>query len=164
MASQRRRDLLEAGAKAPDFRLARLEGGEVSLAELTAKGPVALAFFKITCPVCQMTLPFLERIHAAAPGALAIYGISQNGPRDTRDFARQYRVRFPLLLDTEESGFAVSNAYGISSVPTIFVVERDGSISAVSEGWSRRDIESLGERAGVKAVRPGDNVPEWKAG
>jgi len=164
MASHRRHDLLDTGSRAPDFRLARLEGGEVSLAELTAKGPVVLAFFKITCPVCQMTLPFLERIHAAAPGALPIYGISQSGLRDTRDFARQYGIGFPLLLDTEESGFPASNAYGISSVPTIFVVEGGGSISTVSEGWSRRDIESLGERAGVKPLRPSDNVPEWKAG
>lgn len=164
MASQRRRDLLNSGKRAPDFRLERLEGGSVSLAELTAGGPAALVFFKITCPVCQMTLPILERIHSAAPGALAIYGISQNGPEDTSEFARQFGIRFPLLLDTEESDFAVSNAYGISSVPTIFVVERGGSISSVCEGWGRRDIESLGERAGVKALQSGDNVPEWKAG
>ena len=164
MASQRRRDLLSAGAPAPDFRLERLEGGSVSLAELTADGPAVLAFFKITCPVCQMTFPFLERIHSAAQGTLAIYGVSQNDPEDTREFARQFGVRFPMLLDTEESGFAVSNAYGIASVPTLFVVERGGSISSVCEGWGRRDIEALGERAGVKALRPGDNVPEWKAG
>jgi len=164
MASQRRRDLLDTGVTAPDFRLERLEGGAVSLSDLTSNGPVVLAFFKITCPVCQLTLPFLERIHSAAPEALAIYGVSQNSPRDTREFAWEFGIRFPLLLDTEDSGFPVSNAYGISSVPTIFVVERDGSISSVNEGWGRRDIQSLGRRAGVQALQAGDNVPEWKAG
>src|ERR1017187_2825214 len=108
MASQRRRDLLDAGVRAPDFRLERLEGGDVSLADLTAKGPVVVAFFKITCPVCQLTLPFLERIHNAAPEALAIYGVSQNEPRDTREFARQFGSRVPVRLDTEDSGFPVS--------------------------------------------------------
>ena len=164
MASRRQHDPLDCGAKAPEFRLERLEGGDVTLAELTAEGPVVLAFFKITCPVWQMTFPFLERIHNTAPGALAIYGISQNDSPDTRDFAREYGVRFPLLLDTEESGFPVSNAYRIASVPTIFVVERGGCISTVVQGWSKRDMESLGERAGVKPLRPGENVPERKAG
>jgi peroxiredoxin len=164
MASRGRHEPLDRGAKAPDFRLERLEGGEVTLAESTAAGPVVLAFFKVTCPVCQMTFPFLERIHAAAPGSLPIYGISQNDSGDTRDFAREFGIGFPVLLDTEETGFPVSNAYGISTVPTIFVVERGGAISAMIEGWSKRDMESLGERAGVKPLRPSDNVPEWKAG
>jgi peroxiredoxin len=164
MASHRRLDLLDAGTRAPEFTLARLDGGEVSLAELIAHGPAVLAFFKITCPICQMTFPFLERIHAAAGSALPIYGVSQNDARDTRDFARQFGVTFPMLLDSEDDGFAASNAYGISSVPTIYIVEAGGVISSVSEGWSRRDITALGERAGANPLRPSDNVPEWKAG
>ena len=102
MASHRRRDLLDAGVRAPDFRLERLDGGEVSLADLTAKGPVVLAFFKITCPVCQLTLPFLDRIQS---DALAIYGISQNSPRDTREFARQFGVRFPCCWTPKTAVF-----------------------------------------------------------
>lgn len=168
MASQRRHELLESGTRAPDFQLARLidsnAGAEVSLTDLIAHGPAVLAFFKITCPVCQMTLPFLERIHKASNGGLPIYGISQNDERGTRDFARQFGITFPLLLDREEREFPASNAYGISSVPTLFVVERDGSISSVTEGWSRRDIAALGERAGTNPLRPSDNVPELKAG
>ena len=162
--AQRRHDLLDAGTRAPDFRISRIEGGEVSLADLVAHGPAVLAFFKITCPVCQMTFPFLERIHAAAKDALPIYGVSQNGARDTRDFARQFGVTFPMLLDREDDGFPVSNAFGISSVPTIYVVDRGGVIASVVEGWSRRDIAALGERTGVNPLRPSDNVPEWKAG
>jgi peroxiredoxin len=168
MASHRRRELLDAGVRAPDFTLRRLvdgeAGDEVSLAGLLTNGPAVLAFFKMTCPVCQMTLPFLERIHQAAPGALPIYGISQNDARDTRDFVRHFGLTFPMLLDDEDEGFVVSNAYGISSVPTIFLVERDGIISTATEGWSRRDIAALGERAGSNPLRPSDNVPELKAG
>jgi len=168
MASHRRRELLDVGTCAPDFRLPRLvdgqAGDDVSLAGLLANGPAVLVFFKISCPVCQMTLPFLERIHTAAGAALPIYGISQNDARDTRDFARHYGLTFPLLLDDEDADFVVSNAYGISSVPTLFVVERDGAISTTSEGWSRRDIAALGERAGTNPLRPSDNVPELKAG
>jgi peroxiredoxin len=164
MASQRRHELLDTGTRAPDFQLTALDGGHRSLSELLSRGPAVLAFFKVSCPICQMTFPYLERIHAAAGAALPIYGISQNDDEDTSDFARRYGVTFPILLDSEDDGFPMSNAYGISSVPTVFVVESDGAISSVTEGWSRRDVAALGERAGTSPLRPSDNVPEWKAG
>jgi sulfite exporter TauE/SafE len=72
-------------------------------------------------------------------------------------------VTFPALLDSQE-GFEVSNAFGISTVPTLFLVERDGTVSHVVEGWQKKEIEWLGERAGVAAIRVSDNVPAWKAG
>jgi peroxiredoxin len=162
MASRRHRKLLDAGARAPDFRLPLLEGGEATLHDLIANGPVLLAFFKVTCPICQLTFPFVERLHQ--PGTLPIYGISQNDAEDTREFNREFGVTFPTLLDTEDSGFAASDAFGISSVPTMFLVERDGTISHAIEGWLKKEIEWLGGKAGVRPIRPGENVPEWKAG
>jgi len=162
MAARTQRKLLPTGARAPEFRLARLDGSEASLHDLLANGPIALAFFKVTCPVCQMTFPYLERIHAG--GTLPIYGVSQNGEEDTRDFNREFRITFPTLLDREENEFAASNAYGISTVPTTFLIERDGTISRVIEGWSKQDIEQLGALAGVAVIRHDDNVPAWKPG
>jgi peroxiredoxin len=156
------RQLPEVGTLAPGFRLPRLEGGEISLAEIAAQGPALLAFFKISCPVCQLTFPFLERVHQA--GTLPVYGISQNNAGDTRAFAERYRTTLPMLLDSEDSGFAVSNAYGISSVPTMFLIERDGSIAQTMPGWRKQEMAALGAIAGVSVIRPEDNVPEWKAG
>jgi peroxiredoxin len=161
MGAQKQRKLLPAGTAAPDFRLARLEGGQVaegeaSLAELLAGGPVLLVFFKITCPVCQMTLPFLERLHAA--GATRVFGISQNDAHDTRQFLRHFGLSFPMLLDSEDDGFPASNDYGISSVPTMYRIDPNGTIDEVIEGWLKTDMERLG------ALRPDDNVPAWKAG
>jgi peroxiredoxin len=155
VARQERR-LLAVGAKAPGFRLPRLDGGAVTLAEILAGGPALLAFFKVSCPVCQLTFPFLERVNQA--GALRVYGISQNDAEDTRAFAKRFRTTFPMLLDSENSGFEVSNAYGISSVPTMFLVERDGSIQQAMLGWRKEEMTALG------AVGPDDKVPQWKAG
>ena len=162
MASSRQPELLRAGSRAPDFRLRRLSGGEASLQDLIANGPALLVFFKITCPTCQFTLPFLERIHS--PGSLSIYGISQHGPEDTQEFAQEFGVTFPLLLDAEDANFPASDAYGISNVPTMFLVERDGTVSRVIEGWSRQEIEWLGGMPGIQPIRADENVPAWKAG
>lgn len=154
--------LLKVGDRAPEFRLERLEGGEAALDELLVNGPVLLVFYKISCPVCQMTLPFLERIRTA--GSLPIYAISQNRAEDTRDFNRHYQLALPTLLDREDESFPASNQFGISSVPTLFLVERDGTISNVIEGWQKQEIEKLGALARVNPFRAEDNVPQWKAG
>ena len=162
MAHGGTRKILQAGARVDDFTLERLGGGRASLREITAGGPVLLAFFKVNCPVCQMTFPFLERMHSG--GRLPVYGVSQNCAEDTQDFNRHFGVTFPTLLDTEKSGFPVSNTFGISSVPTLFVVEPGGAITQVSEGWRKADIAEIGERAGVNPFREGEHLPDSKAG
>jgi peroxiredoxin len=162
MAAGRQPKLLDAGSPVPDVGLKLLSGGKVTLREIAVRGPALLAFFKISCPVCQLTFPFLERLHAA--GTLAVYGISQNDARDTREFNEDFGITFPALLDDQDSGFPASNAFGISSVPTLFLVERDGAISHVIEGWRKKEMEFLAAKAGVPVFRQGDNVPEWKAG
>ncbi len=162
MSFRRRQRLLDPGTRVPDARFTRLEGGEATIQEIVDGGPVLLVFFKDTCPVCQFTLPYLERIHA--PGVLPVYGVSQNDARTTRAFNTRFRLTFPTLLDPEKKGFPASNAFGISTVPTLFLVEREGVISRVTEGWSRKEMEWLGGKAGVAPFRQGDNVPEWKAG
>ena len=162
MAARRILKIPDIGSAAPDFRLPLLDGGEASLADLTARGRIVLAFFKVTCPICQLTFPYLERINQ--PGVLPVCGISQNDAEDTAEFNREFGVTFPTLLDGEDTGFPVSNDYGISSVPTLFVVERDRAISRIVEGWRKQEIEWLGSQVGVAPICPGEYVPEWKAG
>jgi peroxiredoxin len=160
---------LRAGNRAPNFTLPRYENGAqrgvVDLSELLAGGPVLLAFFKSTCPVCQMVLPFLERIHRGrAPGSLEIYGVSQDDPETTQEFAAEFDIGFPLLLDSEESGYPASNAYGLSHVPSLFRVERDGKISSSLEGFNKREFLAMTAGVGMDPFQPDENVPEWKAG
>ncbi len=169
MSAARQNELLRAGQRAPGFKLKRLEKGAAKgiadLAELLASGPVLLAFFKSTCPVCQMTLPFLERIHRGrTPGSLEVYGISQDDAETTREFAGEFGLSFPMLLDTEESGYPASNNYGLSHVPSLFLVGRDGTIAWSLEGFHKRELLEVAAQAGVDPFLPGENVPEWKAG
>ena len=138
-----------------------MNGNEIALGELLSPGAVLLVFFKITCPVCQLSMPYLDRLYRAG---MRVYGISQNGAEETAEFAEYFGATFPLLLDSEDENFPASNAYGIASVPTMIVVERDGVVSRVIEGWNRQDMEGLGALAGMTLFRAGDNVPAWKAG
>lgn len=153
--------MLSAGSKAPCFTLQDPDGSHHSLTGLLARGPVLLALYKISCPVCQMTMPFLERI---AKGSLQIVAVSQDDASATRRFQSRFGVSMPTLLDREEDGYAVSNAFGITHVPSLFLVETDGSISLASEGFVKSDLEAIGARAGLPVFRDDKGVPAWKAG
>jgi peroxiredoxin len=154
-------NMISPGDRAPRFTLNDLERVPRSLAELLARGPVLLAFYKISCPVCQMTLPFLNRM---AGGALQVVTISQDEGASTRRFQTRFGVTLPVLLDQEEENYPVSNAFGITHVPTLFLIEPDGIVSQVSEGFSKADLESLSVRAEVSLFRQDETVPPWKAG
>ena len=158
----RKKAMLEAGRSAPSFQLTSLEGGQKSLQDLLASRPTLLAFYKVSCPVCQLTFPYLERM--AAGSDIQIVGISQDDESATRSFNQRFGVTFPTLLDASKEDYPASNAFAISSVPSLFLVEKDGQISKAFSGFSKRELEALGQRAGAQPFGPEDNVPEWKAG
>ena len=154
--------MLEAGVRAPSFDLKSVTGGKQSLEDILSRGPALLAFYKVSCPVCQLTAPYLERL--AAGSGLQVVGISQDDDSATKGFNQRFGVTFPTLLDQSKENYPASNAYGITSVPSLFLVEKDGGIARAFSGFSKRDFEVVGELAGVKPFLPEDNVPEWKAG
>jgi peroxiredoxin len=162
---------LGSGKKAPEFRLSLVNGGEFRLDQALEKGPVVLVFLKISCPVCQFALPYLERIHEAARGKhVSIVGVSQNNLKDTQFFNRQYGITFPVALD-DPKAYAVSNAYGITNVPTIFYVGQDGTIEISSVGWAKNDVleiarrvSEIGKMGEIPVIRPDEDVPGFRGG
>jgi peroxiredoxin len=159
-----------AGHKAPGFALKSTSGQKVSLQEALEKGPVVAAFFKISCPVCQFTFPFLERIYKKYGGdGVTVVGISQDDARDTKEFCAEYGVTFPCLID--ERGYPASNAYGLTNVPTVFLIEPDGKVKVSSMGFSKTDLEKiadyLAERKRMSKAPlflPTEVIPDYKPG
>ena len=148
--------------KAPDFDLGSLSGERTSLGGLLSSGPVVLSFFKVTCPTCQLTFPFLERLHLG--GKARIVAISQDDAEATRAFNQRFGVTFNTLLDLREEGYRVSNAYRITDVPTLVVVEADGSVSQTVAGFDKAALESLAGRFSTPVFRPDDRVPVFRPG
>src|SRR5260370_22988451 len=140
--NQREMTHIVAGNKAPGFSLKSLDNKEYSLNTLLERGPVVAAFFKISCPVCQFTFPFLERLYKQYGDDRATFlGVSQDDARATKDFAREYAVTFPLVLD--ENSYPVSNAYGLTNVPTILLIDTDGTVKVSSMGFDKKDLETI---------------------
>jgi peroxiredoxin len=135
---------VDAGRTAPAFSLKGLDGTTYLLEALRQKGPVVAAFFKISCPVCQFTFPFLQRLYQRyGSDDVTFLGISQDDAKATAGFARQYGVTFPMALDEKEKGFPASNAYGLTNVPTVFLIDADGTVRVRSMGFVKADLERI---------------------
>jgi len=162
---------LTAGTKAPDFELKAMDGRSFVLSEELAHGPIVLAFFKVSCPVCQYAFPFLQRLERAYGHATArIIGVSQNDPKQTEAFAKDFGVTFPVLLDNTDS-YPVSNAYGLTNVPTVFWIGGDGEIEISSVGWVKADFEEVSRKTAearnispASVFEPGEEVRDFRAG
>jgi peroxiredoxin len=161
---------LPPGEIAPPITLTDTGGKKRSLAETLQNGPVLAAFFKVSCPTCQFTMPFLSRLQQRYGGSkFTLLGISQDDARDTREFCEEYGLKFPALID--EHGYPVSNEYGLTNVPTMFWINPDGQIAQTSVGFSKSELEKMAAQAAqvtgnppASLFKPGEVVPASKPG
>ena len=161
---------VQTGKIAPSFSLTALDGKQYSLDSLRARGPVVVAFFKISCPVCQFTFPFLQRLAERFAGKdVSVIGISQDDARNTKEFNREYGVTFPTLID--EAGYPASNAYGLTNVPTIFLIDSGGTVKVSCMGFDKAALEKIaGELTQQQKISatplflPDEVVPAYKPG
>jgi peroxiredoxin len=162
---------LTVGTKAPDFEVRAMDGRRFVLRDELALGPVVLVFFKVSCPTCQYALPFLERLERAyGHTGVRIIGVTQNDPKQTAAFTKEFGISFPVLLD-EMDRYPVSNAYGLTNVPTLFWIAQDGQIEVSSVAWVKADFEEVGRKmAAARNLPPasvfkaGEDVRDFRAG
>ena len=162
---------LEKGRRAPAFTLPGADGKSIWTLQglLDGKGAV-LAFFKTECPTCQLEFPFVERIGKALAGrGVALLGIGQSTAAEIAGFRREFGVTFPIAMDGEPH--AVSEAYGLTHVPTLFLVDSTGGIRRTEVGFSKENLEAfLKDACALAGARsPGlfestDDVPPIQPG
>jgi peroxiredoxin len=161
---------IEAGQDAPEFALPSTTGKRFTLSEALQRGPTVVVFFKISCPTCEFTFPFLERLFKAYGGeSVSFLGISQDDPKATREFCTDAGVTFPALVDGD--GYPASNDYGITNVPSYYLISPDGRVQVSSVGFSKEALEQISARlAGFlnqptqPVFLPDEIIPDTKAG
>ena len=142
-------------------------GSQAPPAPGAPEGPHALLFYKVTCPTCQMAAPPLDRFERAYPGRIT--GIGQDPAEALGEFSATYEMTFPSSPDLPP--YDVSNAYGITHVPTMIVVDGDGVVADVVESWDRDGLNRASERLAALVgadpatiSEPGDGLPEFRPG
>ncbi len=106
------------GDKAPDFTLPDVAGGNVVLAELLARGPVVLVFFRFAgCPACNIALPYYERNlypELTARGATLV-ALSPQVPEKLGEIKTRNNLPCVVASDTENR---LARHSGIAFSPT----------------------------------------------
>lgn len=123
--SKLKRDGLKTGTPAPEFRLPRLDGGELSLSELRGR-LVLLVFSSPHCGPCNALAPRLEKFHRKHP-ELEMVMISKGSPDDNRAKIAEYGLTFPVVLQKQ---WEVSRAYAFFATPVAYLIDGSGVITA----------------------------------
>jgi thiol-disulfide isomerase/thioredoxin len=114
--------ILMKGKVPPEFTLAKLGGGKVSLSREKDK-VVVLDFWTTWCGPCIVALPGLERVQKWATEnelPVAFYCINvKEKPEKVAVFCKKHKMSIPVLMD--EDG-AVRKAYKVPGYPTMIII------------------------------------------
>jgi thiol-disulfide isomerase/thioredoxin len=109
-----------------------LSGQTLTLSDFRGR-VIVLEFIETWCPHCQRMAPIMERLYQNYSGQVVFVsvGASDLEPRDVANFIRNYNSSLTYVFD---SSGAVFNLYGVVTVPTCFIISRDGKVAATYQG------------------------------
>lgn len=120
--------------EAPNFSLPDLQGKTVSLQDVSGK-IVLVNFWATWCPYCVEEMGALEAAQKKYSGraftVLAVNVMSRETESGIRAFVEKGGYTFPVLLDIEGKA---SNAYGIYSIPTSYLIDGRSRVRWVKQG------------------------------
>ena len=125
-----------------DFTLKDLEGHNVKLSDYRGK-VVFLNFWATWCPPCRAEMPSMQKLYEKLKGKdfemLAI-SVDRQGKSVVEPFIEKNSYTFRVLLDSDGK---IASQYGIVSIPTTFIIGKDGKIVSKIIGakdWSEESI------------------------
>ena len=132
---------LEAGAKAPDFRLPRDGGGEVSLADFKNRKLVLYFYPRADTPGCTVENKDFSRLQPEFEKAgTALLGVSKDPPAKHAKFAAKHSLTAPLATDRDGGLSDALGVWGEKSLygrlfmgmhRTTYLVDADGKIARI---------------------------------
>lgn len=141
-AQEKAKALVTVGDTPPDVFGNDESGQPITLAGLHGK-VVIVSFWASWCAYCRKELPVLEGIQKSA-GKSRIEVIAVNSREDRRTYRallRQLR-KFEFTMTSDWNG-AVSDAYGVSAIPHMFLIGKDGTVAHVYHGYSEDDLPEI---------------------
>jgi thiol-disulfide isomerase/thioredoxin len=146
-----------------DFELEDLEGNMVKLSDLKGK-IVFLNFWATWCPPCREEMPHMQAFYdkykdkdivvlAVNPNQVENQGINDGAKAEkkAREYVEKQGFTFPVLLDRDDSAWAVYQQRGI---PANYVIDTEGTVKYLKPG-AFASVEEM--EAFAEAVRAGAN-------
>ena len=129
-------DTALVGKTAPDFALDVVSDGadksRIHLGDLKGQ-TVLLDFWATWCQPCQVVAPMLDRISRKHQGkGLVVVGVNTSDqPGLAPLFAKKKGLSYPIVYD---DGDDVARRYGVSNLPTLVLIDRQGNVVSVRSG------------------------------
>ena len=129
---------VKEGENAPNFTLKNLDGKEINLNQFRGKH-VLINFWATWCGPCKIEMPSLEALYERFKDRnFVLLAISNDmfGANIVKPFVKAHNINFPVLLDQR---LKVSNAFGVVSLPTTFMIDPQGKIIGAlfgAEDWA----------------------------
>jgi peroxiredoxin len=135
---------LRVAVEAPDFTLKELSGGKISLKELRGK-IILLNFFATLCPNCRRESPSFAKLHEEYKNTdlVLLKVVAKEKEKDIIKYKKELNISSPILIDDNAS---ITNAYGVSSSPQTFFINREGKIigRVLKEmDWTSKNMKDL---------------------
>lgn len=122
---------------APDFTLKSYSGKNLKLSEF--RGQVVLVnFWASWCGPCRQEMPLLEKLHNKYAGlGFSVMGVNvEENNTEAKGIVKKEKLTFPVLFDTENK---VSQLYQVSAMPSTVIIDRDGKIRYIHQGYKPGD-------------------------
>jgi peroxiredoxin len=121
------------GKAAPDFALRSLRGENIRLSEHSGE-VVVVNFWATWCGPCRQEMPQLDELYAKYRRAgLVLLGVSLDYQKDrATEMAQTLKVAYPVLFDEQRN---VSRSYGVDDLPVTLLIDRQGVVRFVSQGY-----------------------------
>ncbi|MBI1821483.1 MAG: TlpA family protein disulfide reductase [Nitrospirae bacterium] len=120
--------MAKVGFTAPDFRLKNIKGEFISLESFRSK-VVLVNFWATWCAPCRAEMPSMEELYRhfnRKDFEILAVSSDEDGLRSVKPFQEEYQFTFPILIDET---LQINDLYGVSSIPTSIIVDRNGIIT-----------------------------------
>lgn len=130
---------------ASDFTARDTEGKTVKLSTYLGKQAVLLDFCATWCEPCVAEFPHLRKMYQANKDkGFVVLAIAMDGPETVASvpaFARRNQLDFPMLTDEDSRIASLYNPK--KSAPLSVLIDKQGKIAAIREGYNPGDEEFL---------------------
>jgi peroxiredoxin len=119
------------GEPAPAFTIKDTAGKEISLAELTAKGPV-LVRLTCGCAGCDKELAYFQELHAAYKDkGLIGLAVFKEPDEKVAKYVKEKKLDMLYAVDPKGKSWEV---FQTKTMPTNFLIDRGGKVVAIATG------------------------------
>lgn len=137
----------KVGTDAPRFNAPLLEGGDFDLGPLLGQKVVLVDFWSIYCVACVQEMPKLVDIYNRYSEQLAAVAVDLDsfGTKRVAQFVKglDFKVPYPIVIDKSRQ---VAARYGISVLPTMVLIDRQGKIAYYHVGYAPGDETEIEEK------------------